>query len=223
MMDKQLAVIFDLDGTIVDSTADYRAVWAELIAEYGLDDDPNVFVARGTRENVRVLLGEDASAADIERHAAEQAARGQARMRARGVRSHPGMVELIHALRALGIKLALATAAERSNAEWCLEQLGIQNDFDSVVVDQDVAHGKPAPDVYLAALERLGAETSDCVVIEDSVTGTLAAKRAGLRVLAVLTTHSRRALQEAGADEFAVDTAALTPERVIAFIESAHG
>lgn len=217
---QQYGVILDLDGTIVDSTADYLAVWAELLTEHGLDDDPAAFAARATRTNVQILLGSDAPADEIERLAADQAARGQARMRARGVRAHPGMVELIHALHAQGVKLALATAAERANAEWCLAQLGIENDFDSVVVDRDVPRGKPAPDIYLEALARLGAAPARCGVMEDSVTGTRAAKAAGLRVLAVLTTHSRRELQAAGADEFIADTATLTAEQVIEFIDA---
>jgi beta-phosphoglucomutase len=217
-MPSTLGFIFDLDGTIVDSTAHYRETWAELIREFGAEDDPEAYLRRATRDNFRVLLGEDVAEHELEHHVTRQAAMSNTKMRGRGVQAHDGILELVQALHARGVKIALATAAERSNAEWTLEQLSIRQLFEAVVVDQDVARGKPAPDIYLKALERLGVDASHCAVMEDSATGIRAAKAAGLRVIAVVTTHSRRELQQAGADRIVERAIELSADDVIQII-----
>lgn len=216
-----LGFIFDLDGTIVDSTAHYRETWRELIREFGADDDPEMYLRRATRDNFRTLLGSELTEQELEEHVARQAEMGSARMRADGVQAHHGMLDLIRGLHEGNVKLALATAAERSNAEWTLEQLGIRKLFDAVVVDRDVARGKPAPDIYLEAMQRLGVEAAQCAVMEDSATGIRAAKGAGLRVIAVVTTHSRRELEQAGADEIVERASELSSADIIRFIQNA--
>ncbi len=218
MKDNMIGFIFDLDGTIVDSTAHYRATWAELIQEFGADDDPELYLGRATRDNFRALLGKDVAAQELEHHVARQAEIGHSKMRAHGVQAHDGVLELLRGLHERGVKIGLATAAERRNAEWTLEQLGVRELFDAVVVDRDVARGKPAPDIYLKALERLGVDAQHCAVLEDSATGVRAAKTAGLRVIAVITTHSRRELEQAGADKIVERATELSADDVIEFI-----
>lgn len=216
----QLGFIFDLDGTIVDSTAHYRATWAELIEEFGGDADPEQFLRRSTRDNFRELLGDELDENELEQHVARQAHLGNTKMRTHGVEMHDGIFELLNGLKMRGVKLAVATSAERSNAEWTLNALGIRELFDTVVTDQDVERGKPAPDVYREALRRLNVEPKHCAVMEDSGTGIRAAKGAGLRVIGVVTTHARIELEQAGAD-WIVDTAReLNSEQVICFISN---
>lgn len=212
--------IFDLDGTIVDSTPFYRAAWAAFIDEFGASSDPDTYLQRGTRDNLRSLLGENASSHELDIHAARHADWTNTQMRARGIRAHEGVLDLIYGLHAQRIKLALATAAERSNAEWTLQALGVRQYFDAIVVDRDVPEGKPAPDVYLEALCRLGLDAAHCAVMEDSATGVRAAKAAGLRVIAVETTHSRRQLEQAGADLIVPRASQVTPNQVIQFISA---
>lgn len=216
--ESDLGFIFDLDGTIVDSTAHYRAAWQEFIEEFGADGDPERFLRRATRENLKQLLGADATPQMIEQTAARYAARGNAKMRANGVQAHDGVLELVRDLHANRFKIALATAAERSNAEWTLQELGIRELFDAVVVDQDVARGKPAPDIYLKALQRLNLDRAYCAVMEDSATGIRAAKAAGLGVIAVVTTHARHELEQAGADLIVGRATELTTRDVVRFI-----
>ena len=216
--DNVIGFIFDLDGTIVDSTAHYRATWAELIQEFGAADDPELYLGRATRDNFRALLGKDVAAQELEHHVARQAEIGHSKMRAHGVQAHDGVLELLRGLHERGVKIGLATAAERRNAEWTLEQLGVRELFDAVVVDRDVARGKPAPDIYLKAMEELAVDAQHCAVLEDSATGVRAAKAAGLRVIAVITTHSRRELEQAGADKIVERATELSADDVIEFI-----
>lgn len=214
----RLGFIFDLDGTVVDSTAHYRETWAELIKEFGAEGDPDVYLGRPTRDNFRELLGEAVPEPEMEKHVTRQAQIGNAKMRARGVQAHDGILDLIQGLYARGLKLAIATAAEKSNVEWTLTELGIREMFDAVVTDQEVGHGKPAPDVYLEAMSRLGVDARHCAVMEDSVTGIQAAKAAGLRVIAVVTTHSRRQLEQTGVEQIVERATELDADKVIRFI-----
>lgn len=212
--------IFDLDGTIVDSTAHYRATWAELIEEFGGEADPEQFLRRNTRDNFRELLGDEIADDDLEQHVARQANIGHTKMRAHGIEMHDGILELLNGLKTRGVKLAVATSAERSNAEWTLNALGIRDLFLEVVTDRDVKHGKPAPDVYREALRRLGVQTKNCAALEDSGAGIRAAKGAGLRVIGVVTTHARIELEQAGADWIVNRASELDAEQVIRFINS---
>jgi HAD superfamily hydrolase (TIGR01509 family) len=214
-----LGFIFDLDGTIIDSTAQYRETWTELLDEFGSGYDPEEFMRRATRDNFRILLGDNASPQELEAQTARQAQIGNAKMRAARVQAHEGILELIAGLKARGVKLAVATAAERTNAEWALQELGLRACFEAAVVDEDVEQGKPAPDVYLEAMRRLGIEPLHCAAIEDSATGVRAAKAAGLRVIGVITTHSPRELEQAGADWIVASAGQLNADAVIRFIE----
>ena len=93
--------------------------------------------------------------------------------------------------------MALASSAPIENIRLVIAALGINDYFQSIICDKDVTEGKPNPQVFLLAAERLGVEPGDCVVIEDAVAGVTAAKRAGMRCLAVAGTHPRHSLAEA--------------------------
>jgi HAD superfamily hydrolase (TIGR01509 family) len=97
----------------------------------------------------------------------------------------PGAVELLEALRASGVPVGLATNSGREFATRALRAAGIYDRFDAVVSAEDVARPKPAPDVYVAAAEAIGAEPGECVALEDSETGVTAAKAAGMTVIVV--------------------------------------
>jgi HAD superfamily hydrolase (TIGR01509 family) len=107
------------------------------------------------------------------------------------LRAMPGLGELIADLRARGLKRALATSGERRYVAMVMSELNLDGAFDATVVAEDVARGKPAPDVYLLAAERLGLPPAQCLVLEDAPNGVAAAQAAGMRCVAVLNEYTR--------------------------------
>jgi HAD superfamily hydrolase (TIGR01509 family) len=103
----------------------------------------------------------------------------------------PGAMELIHDLRSSGIRLAVASSSPRVIVDTILERLGMTHAFDVVVTGKEVAVGKPAPDIFRLAAERLGVAPADCVVIEDSAHGLEGARRAGMHTIALKTAYQQ--------------------------------
>lgn len=122
------------------------------------------------------------------------------------LRSLPGVVEFIRDSAAKGLKLAVATSADRFKMDVNLESIGLDVEiFDALITGNDIKHKKPAPDIFLKAAQKLGVDPAECVVFEDAVTGVQAAKAAGCRCVGVTTSFSDGILKEAGADVTIVD------------------
>jgi HAD superfamily hydrolase (TIGR01509 family) len=212
----QFGFILDLDGTILDTTRYYRAVWEDLIREFKSPYAADELLKRSARDGFRKMLGANYPDEELAAQVARLAAMSRARMETEGVVIHRGIRELIAGLNERGVKLAVATLAEPANVEYPLKQLGLYDYFDALVTDADVKRSKPFPDVYLEAIRRLGVVTENCAALEDAPNGIESAKRAGLSVIAVLTTHTREQLQNA--DWIVASAEQLTAENVIKFI-----
>ncbi|MBE9482626.1 MAG: HAD family phosphatase, partial [Chloroflexi bacterium] len=119
------------------------------------------------------------------------------------IKSLPGAIELLKSLREHGFKVALASSAPMENIQLVTQGLGINNYFHSIVSGRDVSKGKPSPQGFLLAAKKLGISPQNCIIIEDAVAGVTAAKRAGMRCIAVTNTHPRESLT--GAD-LVIDT-----------------
>jgi beta-phosphoglucomutase len=111
-----------------------------------------------------------------------------------------GAVELVRELSTAGVPLAIGSAGPRANIDLIVEGMGVQRHFAAIVSADDVTRGKPDPQVFQLACERLGMPPSQCVVIEDAPPGVVAGKRAGASVAAIMMHHSRETLAESGAD-----------------------
>jgi len=178
------AVVFDLDGVLVDSEERWNAAREELVSESGgrwRDDATRAMMGMSTPEWAAYLrdeLGVDMDAGEIAREVT-------ARMIAGYRRSLPLLPGADDAVRSLGARwpLGLASSAGREVVECVLAQTGWS--FAAVVSSEEVEHGKPAPDVYLEAARRLDVSPARCVAIEDSSNGLRAAAAAGIRVVAV--------------------------------------
>jgi HAD superfamily hydrolase (TIGR01509 family) len=182
------AVIFDNDGLTLDTEHTWTRAESLLYARYGTEF---------TLDHKREMLGTsgEKSAQTMERHL-DQPGRGDelrgelrelvhAELDGAGVEPMPGVLELIAALREAGMPIALATNSGREFATRALRAARLYDNFDAVVSAEDVAHPKPAPDVYLAAAAAVGADPEACVALEDSETGVAAARAADMYVIGV--------------------------------------
>jgi mannitol-1-/sugar-/sorbitol-6-phosphatase len=186
------AVLFDLDGVLVDSRACVERQWSVWADRHGLERGAVLRTAHGRRA-VEVVAAM-APHLDASREAAALAVAEMAETR--GLPHVPGAGALLRSIPygAWGI----ATSAPRAIAVARLAQAGLDQPT-VIVAAEDVAHGKPDPQGYLAAARRLGVPPASCLVVEDAPAGVAAARAAGMRVVAVATTHLPSALREADA------------------------
>ena len=187
------ALIFDMDGTIVDNMGVHTAVWLDVLAEFGVKITASEFqatVAGMTNpETLRKLVNPemtDTQAAEIARRK-EERYREQYRTKMQSVK---GLLPLLQQAREGGMCLAVATAAGSENVEFIMNGLQLWDYFDAVVGADDVARGKPHPDLFLLAAERIGVPPENCLVFEDALTGIEAARRAGMLVTVMTTSHN---------------------------------
>lgn len=186
------AVIWDLDGTLIDSAGHHWTAWQVLVEQENLRLTWEEYVSDFGRRNDEILrLRIDPEMPDEEvarlSHFKEETYRHL--VRTQGIELFPGVTDWLGTLRKEGWRQALGTSAPRGNIEAIFSVHPIADYFDAVMSADQVRHGKPHPDVFLAAAELLGVDPADCIVIEDAPAGVEAARRAGMRSLAVQTTH----------------------------------
>jgi sugar-phosphatase len=187
------ALLFDLDGVLIDSTPAVARVWHRWALEHGFDPETVVHMAHGrpSRTTIRELL----PAADIDLEDREVERREIEDLD--GVVLLPGAQQLLNALPPE--RWTIATSCTRPLAEVRLRAAGLPIPR-NMITSTDVKAGKPHPEPYLKAATKLGFAASECIVVEDAPAGIRAGKAAGARVIAFPTTMSRRDLEEAGAD-----------------------
>ena len=187
------ALLFDMDGVLIDSTPAVGRVWHRWAVEHGLDPETVVRMAHGrpSRATIRELLPN----ADIDREDREVERKEMDDLD--GVVLLPGARQLLNILPPE--RWAIATSCTRPLAEVRLRAAGLPMPK-TLITSSDVKIGKPDPEPYLKAAAKLGFAAADCIVVEDAPAGVRAGKAAGARVIAFLTTMIRRDLDDAGAD-----------------------
>jgi beta-phosphoglucomutase len=211
------AVLFDMDGVLLDSEAYICKAGVEMFREKGYKVDPQDFMEfTGMGEN-RYLGGvaeKNSIPFELERDKArtyeiyEKLVRGM-------LFPFPGVPEFIHDCLERGLKIAVASSADPPKVQINLREIGIPADtFHTVVTGLDVAHKKPAPDIFLRAAQNLGVDPRKCLVIEDAVSGVEAGKAAGARVLALTTSFTAEKLAAA---DWISDSLTSVPEEVFAW------
>ena len=181
-----------MDGTLVDSTEYHWLSWRTALAAEGVELSHESFLASFGQRNDTILrnhLGPDLPPATIDRIAEGKEERYRALVRDRGIALLPGAERWLKRLHAHGWRQAIATAAPRRNVETILATLDTAMYFDGIVSAEDVRRGKPDPQVYLLAAERLAVAPSRCIVVEDAPAGIEGAHRGGMRAIGVRTTH----------------------------------
>ena len=187
------AVIFDMDGVLVDSEPFGFEALRRVMARHGLsytEEENAEFLGRTTLDSCRILKARHHLSESPET-LADWYIEGMLEQIGRGPIPMAGVPAVLQRVRASGYRMALASSAEVRVIEANLVALALGPLFDAVVSGTQVARGKPAPDVFVAAAERLGVAPGDCLVVEDSRNGLLAAKAAGMRCAVVPCDHTR--------------------------------
>jgi beta-phosphoglucomutase len=209
-----VAVVFDMDGVLVDSGEAHRRAWQELGREIGVEFPDALFDRTFGQRNESIIpawLGAAAPARVAELGNRKEVLY-RALVRQGAVLVYPGVGELFASLRRCGMLLAVASSGPRANVDMLMQLLGVTSLVQASLAAEDVQRGKPDPEVFLGAARRLNVAPVKCAVVEDSVHGIEAAKRAGMLAVAVLTTTERSRLRAAGADHAVEAVRDLNPE-----------
>jgi HAD superfamily hydrolase (TIGR01509 family) len=205
------AVLWDLDGTLVDSADLHWISWRDTLAAEGHDITYQQFLDSFGQKNDRILplwLGAETPADRVARVGDAKEAAYRRLALERGLTPLPGAADWLRRLHARGWKQAIASSAPRQNVEVMLQALGVDREIDAVVGAEDVTAGKPDPEVFLKAAGKLGVPTERCVIVEDAAVGIEAARRAGIKCIGVSRTLSLdadvtvRSLADLPADAF---------------------
>ncbi len=201
-----MGIIFDWDGVIIRSNEIHQESWELIAKEEGLPLQPGFFQAVFGLKNENIILNmlrwtENLAAAKALSNRKEELFR--LLLTRKKIDPLPGVKEFIDELHSAAVPFAVGSSTDRKNIEVALDHMGFENKFHTIVAAEDVGLGKPDPDVFLICAERLDLSPKSCIVIEDAPLGIEAARRAGMKVVAVTTTHEEDALQEA---DLIVDT-----------------
>lgn len=208
-------VLFDMDGVLADSEQFICKAAIMMFAELGIKAEPHdfePFIGTGENRYIGGVAEKYGMSVEIEKVKARtyeiyvDIIKGN-------LKPLPGATRLVNRCRQLGLKLALATSADRIKMEANLHEIGIPSSlFDATITGLDVENKKPFPDIYIKAAEKIGLKPAECLVVEDAVSGIKAALNAGCRCLAVSTSFDRSMLS--GAD-WICDTLENIPEEAL--------
>lgn len=182
------AVIFDMDGVLIDTEKHYYEAWIQAATEAGFEfTGEHALMLRSCDANrasemMKGIFGETFDYFSIRERRREIV---KDRLAQYGLEAKPGIDRLLSYLHGRDIKTAVATATPLELTKQHLTHIGIYDLFDKVVSAKEVEHGKPAPDVYLYACEMIGEDPKDCLAVEDSPNGILSAYTAGLKPVMV--------------------------------------
>ena len=212
----QTGVIFDMDGVLVDSGPAHAESWRMVAARDRIEVSNEQFkrlFGMPSRDIVRVIWGAGLSDEEVRRHDDQKEA-AYRDLIAGNVPLTPGVRPMLESLRDSGLVLAVATSGPRENVELVLREGEIGSFFSTIVTGFDITHGKPAPDCFLLAAERIDIEPKNCVVVEDAPVGIQAALAANMPVIGLIGTHPAERLRDAGATAIVEELSEITPDTV---------
>jgi beta-phosphoglucomutase family hydrolase len=211
---KAKAAIFDMDGVLVDTIPIHKEAWM-LLAEQGGHPFSNesFYAGNGStaQEHIQHIYRWTDEPEAIKRLVTEKETIYWTQIARAGVTPVKGVVSVLEQLTSMGVPCAVGTSAGQENMHLILKKAGIEAYFQAFACSDEVARGKPAPDIFLCAAARLKVAPEDCLVFEDAPLGIAAAKAAGMRVVAIATTHSKDELSQADEviasfDQLSLDT-----------------
>lgn len=181
-------IIFDMDGTLIDTEKYFRACWPKALAAFGYEmSDEQALSMRSLGRpfapvHLKEMFGESIDYTQVREKRKELV---EECIKENGIQLKPGVIELLQWLKENHIRAAIATATDMERTNRYLKMLGIHEYFDKLISATMVKEGKPSPDIYLYACEQLGRKPEECIAVEDSPNGVLSAYRAGCKVVMV--------------------------------------
>ena len=194
------AVIMDVDGVIIDTEEANAVASMQTFKElYGLEVKPEDFVPFIGTGSARYVQGvAEKYGIDIDVNKATKRREENFIKNLNKLRLFPGVNDFIKGVKQAGLIIAIATSSDRKKFQAASRQAGLlEKEFDVIVTGDKAKHTKPHPEIYITAVRELGLKASNCLVIEDAITGVEAANRAGIFCVAVTNTFSEKALSRA--------------------------
>ncbi|TDH21482.1 HAD family phosphatase [Segetibacter sp. 3557_3] len=214
-----IAVLFDMDGVIVDSNPYHKKAFEQFFEEHEVslsDEELKTHVyGRTNKEIMPYVFKDDYTPEKGEVWADEKEALFRDLYKS-DIEPVKDLVPFLQQLRAANIKTAVGTSAPRANLDFVLDALAIREYFDALLDSTDVISGKPDPEIYLNSAQKLGIDPSACIVIEDSLAGVQAGLSAGMKVIGITTTHTPEEL--ANTHLVIDDYEGLTVDRLLALV-----
>jgi len=197
---KTQAVIFDLDGTLIDNNSYHRQTWEKYLEKIGKKISEEEFNAnmngRTNEDAIKYIFGKDISNEDSLKHTLEKESLYREIYKP-FIKPVPGLIDFLQILKNKNIPMAIATSGIQPNIDFMFENIPIKQYFDLVVNSSHIKKGKPDPEIYLKVASLLHVSPKNCLVFEDAAVGIKSAKAAGMKVIAVATTQLKEELAEA--------------------------
>ncbi|MFW5697550.1 MAG: HAD family hydrolase [Fimbriimonadaceae bacterium] len=184
------ALVFDLNGTVIDDMRVHNQVWTAMLDDLGVNVSEDQFfkttAGMTNPQIIRHYLGDETPEDRIKELSETKEAKYR-EIYAEFIEPMPGLKELLQAAKQNGVPCGLATSAPKKNIDFALEHTGLRDSFDVIVGGDEITHGKPHPEIYLTTAEKLGVDPEECAAFEDAPRGIESAVNAKMRVF-VLTT-----------------------------------
>jgi beta-phosphoglucomutase len=197
---KLRAAIFDIDGTMIDNNKFHLQAWREYLQNIGKEISDEEYKenisGRTNHDAVEYIYGRKMSKPEAETFYLEKE-KIYRRLFAPVIKPIEGLEYLLEQLHRQNIVMAIATSGIMVNIDFMFQHLPIRQYFKEIIYSKHVSKGKPDPEIYTVTAEKLGMEPNACIVFEDSLAGVQSAKSAGMKVVALTTTHSPKELHEA--------------------------
>lgn len=195
-----VAALFDMDGVLVDTNPYHKLAFKQFLQQHNISlTDEELKTNVYGRTNVEIMpfiFKHEYTAEQSEKWADEKEAIFR-ELYKNDIQPVKGVVTFLQQLTSYGIKTAVGTSAPKANLDFIIDEIKIRQYFDALLHSADVKQGKPHPEIYLNAANSLGIEPRFCIVFEDSLAGIRAGLHAGMKVVAITTTHTRHELAEA--------------------------
>lgn len=212
-------VIFDMDGVLVNNMAVHFRAFAAMAERYNLKAEEGADFShlngRGNDDIINALFPRELVEAKGVTALAEEKEALYREIYAPTIRPTEGLVALLRELHEAGIPCAVGSSGPRVNVDFVLEKCAIAPYFSTIISGDMVTHCKPNPEIFLTAAAKLGVKPEECLVFEDAISGVVAARKAGMRVITITSTHTREQLLEAAPDLIVEDFRSISLDTIM--------